>query len=142
MHHKYFALNMSSLSCQSFSWRSICRLKPFVEDHLCWSVGSSTQVSIWHDPWFLLRPLLHCPFFFAQYQVLDEPVSYLIDDGDWNWVCANKELPPRFVSLLCEYPPTAPSCTDHLLWTFSRVKNSPSKLSIRAFSRRRCNPDP
>lgn len=35
----------------SYVWRSIFAARKLLEDGVCWSVGSSINISIWRDDW-------------------------------------------------------------------------------------------
>ncbi|KAA3484080.1 reverse transcriptase [Gossypium australe] len=38
-------------SYPSFTWRSICSAREFIENGLLWRVGNGSGINIWNDPW-------------------------------------------------------------------------------------------
>ncbi|KAK8320410.1 hypothetical protein V6Z12_A12G035300, partial [Gossypium hirsutum] len=38
-------------SYPSFTWRSICSARDFIENGVLWQIGNSYSVNIWNEPW-------------------------------------------------------------------------------------------
>ncbi|KAL0281969.1 UNVERIFIED_CONTAM: hypothetical protein Sangu_2979500 [Sesamum angustifolium] len=84
------ALNRSLMTKENkgaWGWRKMLSLRNSLMSHIHYRVGSGNSVSLWHDPWHPLGPLISR---FPRGPQMTrtgplEKISVVIKDGQWNW---------------------------------------------------------
>ncbi|KAL0455391.1 UNVERIFIED_CONTAM: hypothetical protein Slati_0878300, partial [Sesamum latifolium] len=71
----------------SWGWRKILRLQHALLPHIDFKIGDGDLLSLWHDPWHSLGPLLlrFPPGPGLMNTPLTTKLSMVITDGEWSW---------------------------------------------------------
>ncbi|KAL0298053.1 UNVERIFIED_CONTAM: Retrovirus-related Pol polyprotein from type-2 retrotransposable element R2DM [Sesamum angustifolium] len=71
----------------AWGWRKMLSLRHYLMPHIHYRVGDGDSISLWHDPWHPLGPLItrfpRGPQLTST-GLLDK-LSVVINDGQWNW---------------------------------------------------------
>jgi hypothetical protein len=104
-----------------FTWRSMLKARPLLEQGLIWRIGNGEWVRIWRDEWIPSSTdhRVHSP---VQILPPDAPVATLLnsDSGWWNYNLIHDIFNPVDAANICCVVLSPMSHEDKLIWTGSK----------------------
>ncbi|XP_074320432.1 uncharacterized protein LOC141657179 [Silene latifolia] len=109
IHSKYCTPSRHSFSRGSHIWKNIGRGWNILKDHLLWSIGDGSTISLWDDPWLDLGPLRTLVLGPLSLSSSSAKLNSIISNGVWALDSLEFVLPDLITIAILSTPiPTTP----------------------------------
>ncbi|XP_074266081.1 uncharacterized protein LOC141588541 [Silene latifolia] len=138
IHSKYCTPSRHSFSRGSHIWKNIGRGWNILKDHLLWSIGDGSTISLWDDPWLDLGPLRTLVLGPLSLPSSAAKLNSIISNGVWALDSLDFVLPDLITSAILSTPIPTTSRPDVLSTSLAPK----GKFSISAAYSSLCHPNP
>ncbi|KAL0313725.1 UNVERIFIED_CONTAM: hypothetical protein Scaly_2906700 [Sesamum calycinum] len=110
----------------SWSWKKLIKLRPLLQNGVCYKVGNGSSFSLWQDIWHARGPL--CLSYPRGPALTGLPISSLLSSvlqqDQWRWPASTEA---DIAEIISQLPPTNPTTSDQICW-----RNSAGKFTVQS----------